>query len=450
MKFARDCRSSESNEVTAQLLFEALPWIKNLTGKTVVIKYGGAAMVDEQLRRDVMSDIVLLKIIGMRPVIVHGGGKAINEALSHYDIPVEFKNGQRVTTPATMDIVREVLGGKVNQELVAALNHHGNLAVGVSGSDAGTLIAEPLDPELGRVGKVTHVNTDYIERLLDSEYIPVIATVAAGEDGGFFNINADTAAGAVAAALHAHKAIFLTDVDGLYKDFSDKDSLISNLTLDEVNEMLYGGEVDKGMIPKLRAAVDALTAGVFRAHIINGTTPHSLLLELLTDAGVGTVIHSTETAYEFDTHPHPLSTFAARLTENLDEVEKLQTVLLTCLADLRSSRPCTHSPAPYGAQRKASHVTCNSTIARIPLRYAYLWSLSGRVCRRPRHEAHRRRWPRVPRLSSRYWRMQPGPRQPCSALGARGADQKAHACLQLLLHRASWTSRGTAVQACQR
>ena len=279
MKFARDCRSSESNEATAQLLFEALPWIKNLTGKTVVIKYGGAAMVDEQLRRDVMSDIVLLKIIGMRPVIVHGGGKAINEALSHYDIPVEFKNGQRVTTPATMDIVREVLGGKVNQELVAAINHHGNLAVGVSGSDAGTL-----------------------------------------------NINADTAAGAVAAALHAHKAIFLTDVDGLYKDFSDKDSLISNLTLDEVNEMLYGGEVDKGMIPKLRAAVDALTAGVFRAHIINGTTPHSLLLELLTDAGVGTVIHSTETAYEFDTHPHPLSTFAARLTENLDEVEKLQTV----------------------------------------------------------------------------------------------------------------------------
>ena len=256
----------------------------------------------------------------------HGGGKAINEALSHYDIPVEFKNGQRVTTPATMDIVREVLGGKVNQELVAALNHHGNLAVGVSGSDAGTLIAEPLDPELGRVGKVTHVNTDYIERLLDSEYIPVIATVAAGEDGGFFNINADTAAGAVAAALHAHKAIFLTDVDGLYKDFSDKDSLISNLTLDEVNEMLYGGEVDKGMIPKLRAAVDALAGGVFRAHIINGTTPHSLLLELLTDAGVGTVIHSTEMAYEFDTHPHPLSTFAARLTENLDEVEKLQTV----------------------------------------------------------------------------------------------------------------------------
>lgn len=204
-----------------------------------------------------------------------------------------------------MDIVREVLGGKVNQELVAALNHHGNLAVGVSGSDAGTLIAEPLDPELGRVGKVTHVNTDYIERLLDSEYIPVIATVAAGEDGGFFNINADTAAGAVAAALHAAQCDFLTDVDGLYKDFSDKDSLISNLTLDEVNEMLYGGEVDKGMIPKLRAAVRCAYRWRVPSHIINGTTPHSLLLELLTDAGVGTVIHSTETAYEFDTHPAP-------------------------------------------------------------------------------------------------------------------------------------------------
>lgn len=326
MKFSRDTQKPETFESSAEALVDALPWIKEVTGKTVVIKYGGSAMVDPDLRREVMTDIVLLKIIGMNPIIVHGGGKAISEAMERFDMPVEWKDGLRVTTDAAMDLVRMVLIGDVNQSLVHDINWHGNLAVGVSGSDAGTLIAEPLDPELGRVGKVTHVNTDYIERLLDSEYIPVIATVAAGEDGGFFNINADTAAGAVAAALHAHKAIFLTDVDGLYKDFSDKDSLISNLTLDEVNEMLYGGEVDKGMIPKLRAAVDALAGGVFRAHIINGTTPHSLLLELLTDAGVGTVIHSTETAYEFDTHPHPLSTFAARLTENLDEVEKLQTV----------------------------------------------------------------------------------------------------------------------------
>ena len=318
VKYARDAKASLSNDQTAQLLFEALPWIKNLTGKTVVIKYGGAAMVDAKLRADVMSDIVLLKIIGMNPVIVHGGGKAINEALSHYDLPVEFKDGQRVTTPATMEIVREVLAGKVNQELVAAINQHGNLAVGISGADAGTLIAEQLDPELGRVGKISRVNTDFLESLMANEYIPVVATVAAGEDGGFFNINADVAAGHIASALHAHKVIFLTDVDGLYEDFSDKGSLISNLTMEETRAMLDSGEVDKGMIPKLQSCVHALEGGVFRAHIINGTTPHSLLLELLTDTGVGTVIHSTQMAYEYDQQPHPLSTLAARLSENID------------------------------------------------------------------------------------------------------------------------------------
>lgn len=317
MKYARDSRASRSNEETAKLLFEALPWIKNLTGKTVVIKYGGAAMVDPRLRADVMSDIVLLKIIGMKPVIVHGGGKDINAALSHYDIPVRFKDGQRVTDEATMEIVRQVLVGKVNEDLVAAINAHGNLAVGVSGSDAGTIVAERLDPELGRVGKISRINADYLESLMDSEYIPVVATVAQGEDGGFYNINADVAAGHIAAAVHAHKVIFLTDVDGLYEDFEDKDSLISNLTLEETEAMLSAGEVDRGMIPKLESCVHALRAGVFRSHIINGTTPHSLLLELLTDAGVGTVIHSTQVAYEHDTHPHPLTPFAARLAENI-------------------------------------------------------------------------------------------------------------------------------------
>lgn len=316
MKYARDYHSSRSNEETAQLLFEALPWYKNLTGKTVVIKYGGAAMVDAKLRADVMSDIVLLKIIGMNPVIVHGGGKDINAALKQYGIPSEFIDGQRVTSDAAMDIVREVLGGKVNQELVAAINTHGNLAVGVSGSDAGTIIAEQMDEVHGRVGRITRVNVDYLESLMANEYIPVVATVAQGEDGGFYNINADVAAGHIAAALHAHKVIFLTDVDGLYEDFSDKDSLISNLTLEETEAMLAAGEVDKGMIPKLESCVFALKAGVFRSHIINGTTPHSLLLELLTDAGVGTVMHSTQAAYEQDTHPHPLTQFAARLAEN--------------------------------------------------------------------------------------------------------------------------------------
>lgn len=321
MKYARDAKPSLNSDQTAQLLFEALPWIKSLTGRTVVIKYGGAAMVDEQLRSDVMSDILLLKIIGARIVIVHGGGAAINEALKHYDLPVEFKDGQRVTTPEAMEIVREVLVGKVNQELVAAINQHGNVAVGVSGSDAGTIVAEQLDPGLGRVGRVTRVNADYLESLMDNDYIPVVATVAQGEDGGFFNINADVAAGAVAKAVHAHKIIYLTDVDGLYEDFSDKSSLISNLTLEETEALLARGDIDKGMIPKLQSCVGALRGGVFRAHIINGTTPHSLLLELLTDTGLGTVMHSTKESYEQDRHPHPLGAFASRLAEADEDAE---------------------------------------------------------------------------------------------------------------------------------
>ena len=322
MKYARDAKPSLLNEQTAQVLFETLPWIKNLTGKVVVIKYGGAAMVDAKLRDDVMSDIVLLKIMGMRPVIVHGGGKAINEAFSHYDLPVEFKNGQRVTTPAAMDIVREVLGGKVNQELVAAINQHGNLAVGVSGSDAGTLIASTLDPELQRVGKIESVNVDYIERLIDGEYIPVIATIAKGEDGGFYNVNADMVAGHIAAAIGAHKAVFLTDVDGLYENFEDKSSLISNLTVFEARYMVENNVVSTGMIPKLKSCIHALENGVQRAHIINGTTPHSLLLEMLTSTGVGTTMHSTEEAYRFDSHP--LGKFASKLLENREEVEAAQ------------------------------------------------------------------------------------------------------------------------------
>lgn len=317
MKYARDCKPSLSNEQTAQLLFEALPWIKNLTGKTVVIKYGGAAMVDERLRADVMGDIVLLKIMGMKPVIVHGGGKDISAALKRYDIPVEFRRGQRVTSEDAMEVVRQVLVGKVNEQLVSAVNRHGNLAVGVSGADAGTIVARQMAPELGRVGSIERINADFLISLIDNDYIPVVATVGVGEDGGFYNINADVAAGHIAAALGAHKVIFLTDVDGLYEDFSDKDSLISNLTMEEVQGMLDGGAIDSGMIPKLQSCITALAGGVFRAHIINGMTPHSMLLELLTDTGVGTVIHSSQTSYDLDRHPHPLDAFAARLAENI-------------------------------------------------------------------------------------------------------------------------------------
>ena len=315
MKYWKETRLRGISHKTAEVLVEALPWIKNITGKTVVIKYGGAAMVDEQLRADVMSDIVLLKIVGVNPVIVHGGGKAISQAMEASQLPVEFKNGQRVTTPEAMEIVRSVLAGKVNGELVAALNQHGNFAVGVSGADAGVIMAKQADPELGRVGRITHINRLLLDDLVASDYIPVIATVALGSDGGFYNVNADMAAGRIAAAIGAHKIVFLTDVDGLYEDFSDKESLISNMTLSEAKEMVASGTVSTGMIPKLNSCIQALEDGVFRTHIINGTTPHALLLELLTSAGVGTTMHSTDEACAYDAHP--LGNFAAKLVENL-------------------------------------------------------------------------------------------------------------------------------------
>ena len=298
----------------AEVLVEALPWIKNITGKTVVIKYGGSAMVDEQLRADVMNDIVLLKIVGVNPVIVHGGGKAITEAMDFLQLPVEFKDGQRVTTPEAMDLVRTVLMGKVNQELVEALNEHGNFAVGVSGADAGVIVAEQASPELGRVGRITRINSPLLDDLVAGDYIPVVASVALGEDGGFYNVNADMVAGHIAAAIGAHKVVFLTDVDGLYENFENKDSLISNLTLFEAQYMVENNIVSTGMIPKLKSCIHALDSGVFRAHIINGITPHSLLLELLTSTGVGTTMHSTEESCTFDTHP--LGNFASKLLEN--------------------------------------------------------------------------------------------------------------------------------------
>ena len=212
MKYAKDTRPKGASHKAAEVLVEALPWIKNITGKTVVIKYGGSAMVDEQLRADVMSDIVLLKIVGVNPVIVHGGGKAITEAMDRMQLPVEFREGQRVTTPEAMELVRTVLMGKVNQELVETLNAHGNFAVGVSGADAGVIVAKQADPELGRVGSITRINRPLLDDLVEGDYIPVVASVALGEDGGFYNVNADMVAGHIAAAIGAHKVIFLTDV----------------------------------------------------------------------------------------------------------------------------------------------------------------------------------------------------------------------------------------------
>ena len=301
----------------AHFIAEAMPWIKAITGKTLVIKYGGSAMIDPVLRDDVMSDIVLLKIMGANPVLVHGGGNAISEMMGRLDIPVEFKDGLRVTSEEAMAVVKMVLVGQVNQELVRAMNKHGNLAVGVSGSDAGTVTARQADPRLGRVGRVTGVSGDYIEALIEDGYIPVIASVALGEDGGYYNVNADHVAGEVAAAIGAQKCVFLTDVDGIYEDFDDKSTLISNMTLEEARALVSSGILSTGMIPKVKSCIRALDAGVYRTHVINGTTHHALLLELLTDAGIGTVIHRTQEAYQYENHP--LGSVASKLIENLSK-----------------------------------------------------------------------------------------------------------------------------------
>ena len=272
----------------AEVLTEALPWINKMRGKTVVVKYGGSAVEDPKHMVQVLGDIELLKLMGMRVVLVHGGGKAISAMLARLNMPVQFKNGLRVTDEDTMEAVQEVLIGKVNQQLVWALNEYGHNAVGISGADGKTLKAVPVSPELGRVGHIREVSPELIETILDDDYIPVIASVACGPDG-FFNVNADEAASAVAEALHADKLIYLTDVDGLFADVNDKGSLIRSLTKAETKSILASGELAGGMVPKVRSIVEAMDRGVSEVVILNGKSPHSLLLEIFTDAGVGTL-----------------------------------------------------------------------------------------------------------------------------------------------------------------
>ncbi len=282
----------------ATTLMEALPWIKDAWGKTVVIKYGGAAMTDPVLRDQVADDIVLMKLVGVNPVVVHGGGPEITSFMDRLGMPVEFYDGLRVTTPEAMDIVKMVLVGKVNKELVSAINSHGRYAVGLSGEDGNMVQATARDVKLGRVGDVTDIDTTVLDNLIEDGFIPVVATVAAGDDGGSFNVNADIVAGRLAAALSAEKCIFLTDVDGLYRDFSDKSSLISVLTPTQAEEMIAEDLLEGGMVPKVGACLHAVRGGVRRAHILNGTVPHALLLEVYTDEGVGTMIAADLEAVE--------------------------------------------------------------------------------------------------------------------------------------------------------
>ncbi|MBR3328060.1 MAG: acetylglutamate kinase [Atopobiaceae bacterium] len=292
MKKEDSKRRAEALE-KAEVLVEAMPWIHRMNGRTVVVKYGGAAMEDPELCKGVIADIELLKLMGMRVVLVHGGGKAINHLLDRLAIPVAFKDGLRVTDDATMEAVAEVLIGKVNQELVWALNEYGNNAVGISGADGKTLVCREVDPDLGHVGEVYKVNTDLVESVLADGYIPVIASVGCGA-GGLYNINADIAASKIAQALHAHTLAYLTDVDGLFGDINDEESLISQLTRSEAHAMLERGELSAGMIPKVGSIVEALDAGVHDVRIMNGTFPHALLLESFTDAGIGTIFYRDE------------------------------------------------------------------------------------------------------------------------------------------------------------
>ncbi len=289
----RDRQERELAASKVDVLNEALPWIHRMAGKTFVIKYGGSAMEDPELCRQVVADIEMLKLLGIRIVLVHGGGKAISAHVKALGLPVQFKDGLRVTDEATMEAVREVLVGKVNQDLVWALNEYGHNAVGISGADGKTLKAEPVDPELGRVGRIREVDPSLIETILDDGYIPVVATVGCAPDG-FFNINADVAAGKIAEAMGADKLIYLTDVDGLLADVSDEDSLIQSLSRSETHELLASGRLDGGMLPKIRSISEALDAGVSEVVILNGTFPHSLLLEIFTDAGCGTMFTQDE------------------------------------------------------------------------------------------------------------------------------------------------------------
>lgn len=292
MKAEERKRRSEAVQ-KAEVLTEALPWINKMNGRTVVVKYGGAAMENADLMRQVVGDLMLMKLMGLRIVLVHGGGKAINALLKQLDIPVKFERGLRVTDDQTMEAVQMVLIGKVNQTLVRGLNAYGNVGVGISGADGMTFEVEQTDPALGRVGTITHVNTELIESVLDDGYIPVIASVGCGEDG-FYNINADVAASEVASALGADKLVYLTDVDGLFRDVEDEESLISRLTKSEAEELLGSGTLSAGMIPKISSVVEALKGGVKEVHLLNGTFLHALLLEVFTDAGIGTMIVQDE------------------------------------------------------------------------------------------------------------------------------------------------------------
>jgi acetylglutamate kinase len=278
----------------AEMLVEALPYIRRFWGQTVVVKYGGNALAAASEGADPLAsfatDIVLMRSVGMRPVVVHGGGPQIGELMKRLGKVPQFVDGLRVTDAETLDIARMVLVGKVNRDIVSAINVHGPLAVGLSGEDAGLISAEARDPELGFVGNVASINPDLLLRLLAEDLIPVVATIGSDDTGQAYNINADTAAGALAAAVGAAKLVYLTDVDGIRADRDDPASRLSGITTVGLAAMIESGAVDGGMIPKVRSCIEAVEGGVASAHVLDGSAPHALLLEIFTREGVGTMV----------------------------------------------------------------------------------------------------------------------------------------------------------------
>ncbi len=279
-----------SPELRTKALVEALPYIQRFRGAVVVVKFGGNAMVDPELSRTFAQDIVLLRSVGLKPVVVHGGGPQIGELLARLGKETEFKGGLRVTDGETLDVARMVLVGKVGRDIVGAINIHGAYAVGLSGEDGGLIAATPRDPELGFVGDVASVNPGILRRLLAEDLIPVVSTIGSGPDGQAYNINADTVAGAIAGALEAEKVVYLTDVAGLLRDVDDPGSIIAQASVSQLAALTEQGVITGGMIPKVAACVEAVEAGARSAHMLDGRIPHVVLLELFTQAGIGTMI----------------------------------------------------------------------------------------------------------------------------------------------------------------
>lgn len=299
----------EENMAKAQHFIECLPYVQKFHGKTIVVKYGGNAMLNETLKEAVFRDIILMNLIGIRTVLVHGGGPDIENYLKRLDIKSDFKSGLRVTDEAVMETVSMVLVGKVNQNIVSEINRLGGKAVGLSGKDGAMLkcvkkYAKIKDDkgvhqvDIGMVGEVEKVDCTLINGMLDDQYIPIIAPIGTDAEGNTYNVNADIAAGKIASALGAMKLFLLTDVEGLYRDFNDKSSLITSLSVDDVGELMKAGSISKGMIPKLESCVSAIRQGVENVHIIDGRVAHSLLLELFTDSGIGTMLTRGESADE--------------------------------------------------------------------------------------------------------------------------------------------------------